>query len=101
MSLRLRFRANDYSVRVLKRLSTLPRQHVVRALQVAVAVAPVGLEVGSFRPFVPGIDEDELLVRGVFCVVPDLGDEMAEPVGATFRDVTGNLRLGMTMDAAL
>ncbi len=52
-------------------------------------------------------DAIDLIVRGVRSGLPvaeainALGEEMAEPVGATFRDVTGNLRLGMTMDEAL
>lgn len=52
-------------------------------------------------------DAIDLIVRGVRSGLPvaeainALGDEMPEPVGATFRDVTGNLRLGMTMDEAL
>lgn len=52
-------------------------------------------------------DAIDLIVRGVRSGLPvaeainAIGEEMAEPVGATFRDVTGNLRLGMTMDEAL
>ncbi len=52
-------------------------------------------------------DAIDLIVRGVRSGLPvaeainAIGEEMAEPVGATFREVTGNLRLGMTMDEAL
>ena len=52
-------------------------------------------------------DAIDLIVRGVRSGLPvaeainAIGEEMAEPVGGTFRDVTGNLRLGMTMDEAL
>jgi tight adherence protein B len=52
-------------------------------------------------------DAIDLIVRGVRSGLPvaeainAIGQEMAEPVGATFREVTGNLTLGMTMDEAL
>jgi tight adherence protein B len=52
-------------------------------------------------------DAIDLIVRGIRSGLPvaeainAIGHEIAEPVGSTFREVTGNLRLGMTMDEAL
>jgi tight adherence protein B len=52
-------------------------------------------------------DAIDLIVRGIKSGLPvaealySIGQEMAEPVGAVFREVTGNLRLGMTLDEAL
>lgn len=52
-------------------------------------------------------DAIDLIVRGVRSGLPvaealqSIGQEVAEPVGGLFREVTGNLRLGMTLDEAL
>jgi tight adherence protein B len=52
-------------------------------------------------------DAIDLIVRGVRSGLPvaeaisAIGDEMEEPVGGCFREVTGSLRLGMPMNEAL
>jgi tight adherence protein B len=52
-------------------------------------------------------DAVDLITRGIKSGLPvaealhSIGQEMAEPVGGVFREVTGNLRLGMTIDEAL
>jgi tight adherence protein B len=52
-------------------------------------------------------DAIDLIVRGVKSGLPvtealhAIGQELAEPVGGAFREVTGNLALGMTLDEAL
>lgn len=63
---------------------------------------------GRSRRFVTLLpDAIDLIVRGIRSGLPvaeainSIGEEMGEPVGSTFREVTGNLRLGMTMDEAL
>src|SRR5438034_2664151 len=38
--------------------------HATHSLEMSQPVAPVGLEVVSLRPFVPGIQEDEAIVEG-------------------------------------
>ncbi|MFO1067238.1 MAG: type II secretion system F family protein [Geminicoccaceae bacterium] len=60
------------------------------------------------RQFVSTLpDAVDLIVRGIKSGLPvaealnAIGQELPDPVGATFRDVTGNLRLGMTLDEAL
>jgi tight adherence protein B len=52
-------------------------------------------------------DAIDLIVRGVKSGLPvtealhAIGQELAEPVGGAFREVTGNLTLGMTLEEAL
>ena len=60
------------------------------------------------RQFVSTLpDAVDLIVRGIKSGLPvaealnAIGQELPDPVGSTFREVTGNLRLGMTLDEAL
>jgi len=54
-----------------------------RLLQIAVAILAVGLQMSAFRPFVPGVDEDDLPFRRLFAPHPI--DRPPEPEAVPFR----------------
>ena len=66
------------------RMAARRLQRIPRLLQIGVAIGRVGLEMRAFRPFVPGVDEDQPLLR-VFDMRDRVPDRVFEPAAIERR----------------